>query len=56
MTIPTNSIMLADYQDLEGLIKSVRVLLPTAINNCNDPLTAERLYGLMVSIDKHLES
>jgi len=53
---PTNSIMLADHQEMEGLVKLIRVLLPSAIKNCKDTYVAERLYGIMVTIDNHLDS
>ena len=56
---PTNSIMLADYQEMEGIIKSVRVILPRVLKNLvdsSDQYTYNSLYKLMQQIDNHLEN
>jgi len=56
---PTNSIMLADYQDLEGIIKTTRAYLPRVLESLiatGDTLGYNGLYKLMQQIDNHLES
>ena len=57
--IPTNSIMLADYQEMEGIIKATRTYLPRVLESLiatGDILGYNELYKLMLTIDNHLEN